>query len=216
MRGRVTVVVDNHSWIVPYAEQLVLRARSLGFEAIFAGSYDAMNGGDIAFCLGCTKIARESTLAKNKWNLVVHESALPLGRGFAPIAWQVINGARSIPVVLMQADVGADTGPIVEQDEIKLTGYELCDELRRMQGEMTIVLCERFLEKHPDCPLQPQIGEPTYFRRRTPEDSRLDPDRTIRDQFNLLRTVDNDRYPAFFEIDGHRYQIQISRVRGLA
>ena len=29
-------------------------------------------------------------------------------------------------------------------------------------------------------------------------------------QFNLLRVVDNERYPAFFELDGRRYTIQIS------
>lgn len=213
MRGSVTVVVDNPSWIVGYAQDLVERARIQGFDAGFSDSYDSMGCGDIAFLIGCLGIAKQATLAKHKWNLVVHESSLPNGRGFAPVAWQVIAGAKSIPVVLMQADVGADTGSIVDQDEIRLTGYELNDELRRMQGEMTVTLCEKFLKRYPDIQPLPQSGIPTYFRRRTPEDSRLDPDRSIRDQFNLLRTVDNDRYPAFFEIDGNRYQLRISRVK---
>ena len=40
-------------------------------------------------------------------------------------------------------------------------------------------------------------------------DSRLDPDDTIAQQFNLLRVVDNERYPAFFELLGRRYILKI-------
>ena len=33
--------------------------------------------------------------------------------------------------------------------------------------------------------------------------------KSIKDQFNLLRIVDDERYPAFFEIDGSKYFIKI-------
>jgi methionyl-tRNA formyltransferase len=211
VRQKITVVVDNPSWIIPYAENLVLRARELGFEAAYAKSYEDMPAGEIAFLLGCTKIASPEVLAKHRLNLVVHESDLPLGRGFAPVAWQVIAGATTIPVMLIQAVEGADLGPIFGQSEICLSGYELGDELRHLQGEKTIELCVQFLQAFPSISSVAQVGEPTYFRRRTPDDSRLDPDKTIRQQFNLLRTVDNNRYPAFFEIDGHRYYLRIAR-----
>jgi methionyl-tRNA formyltransferase len=55
----------------------------------------------------------------------------------------------------------------------------------------------------------PQAGEPTWYARRRAADSRLDPDRTLAQQFDLLRVVDNDRYPAFFDLRGHRYRLRI-------
>ena len=36
--------------------------------------------------------------------------------------------------------------------------------------------------------------------------------RTLAEQFNLLRTVDNTRYPAFFDLQGHRYRLHIEKV----
>jgi methionyl-tRNA formyltransferase len=54
-------------------------------------------------------------------------------------------------------------------------------------------------------PQPPGGGE--RHRLRTPEDSRLDPNRSIADQFNLLRVADPDRYPAFFDLAGCRYEI---------
>jgi methionyl-tRNA formyltransferase len=211
VRGRVTVLVDNPSWIAPYAQQLVDAAQRMGFESIFIHSQQQIEPGDVLFMLGCIKILPADLLKMNQWNLVVHESCLPKGKGFAPVAWQVIHGAKAIPMVLFQAGTDVDAGPILMRDDIPLTGYELWDELRQMQGAKTLDLCIRFLRDYPACTPTLQAGDATFYVRRTPADSRLDPDKTIREQFNLLRTVDNDRYPAFFELDGHSYEIHIMR-----
>ncbi|HEY8995231.1 MAG TPA: hypothetical protein VIM71_11255, partial [Lacunisphaera sp.] len=57
---------------------------------------------------------------------------------------------------------------------------------------------------------RPQAGEPSYYPRRRPVDSRLDPDKTLREQFNLLRACDPDRYPAYFEVAGRRYEVRVT------
>lgn len=205
----VTVVVDNPSWILPYAEQLVQKARELGFTAVLARAYADVPRGEIAFYLGCVSLAPSDVLGRQQINLVVHESDLPSGRGFAPVAWQVLEGRTRIPVVLFEAVADADAGPVYLRDEIVLQGHELHDEIRRIQGAVTIRLCTAFLEQYPGLAPTPQRGAPTTFRRRTPRDSALDPDKSLREQFNLLRTVDNERYPAFFDLNGHRYVIKI-------
>ncbi len=58
-----------------------------------------------------------------------------------------------------------------------------------------------------------QEGAPgPYLRRRTPEDSRLDVHKSIAEQFDLLRVVDNQRFPAFIDYRGNRYVIKIEKV----
>ncbi len=57
-----------------------------------------------------------------------------------------------------------------------------------------------------------QCGEPgPYMPRRTPLDSQLDPGKSLAEQFDLLRVVDNERYPAFIYHRGKRYLIKIMK-----
>jgi len=56
-----------------------------------------------------------------------------------------------------------------------------------------------------------QAGDPSYYRRRRPPDGQLDPDQSLRAQFNLLRVSDNQRYPAWFKIEGVRYALKIEK-----
>jgi methionyl-tRNA formyltransferase len=205
----VSVVVDNPSWILPFAKQLVIIANDLGHSASLANAYGEIGDGDVAFFLGCVSIASPSVLRQNRLNLVVHESELPKGRGFAPVAWQILEGHNNIPVVLFEATDGVDSGPIFLREEIQLTGYELNEEIRMLQGDATVRLCENFLKAYPGIEPVQQQGESSRYRRRMPIDSKLDPDKSLRGQFNLLRIVDNKNYPAFFELDGHRYIVKI-------
>ena len=54
-----------------------------------------------------------------------------------------------------------------------------------------------------------QQGEPSYYRRRTPEDSEIAPSATFEQAFDLLRVADEDRYPAFIRMRGKRYRVRL-------
>ena len=53
------------------------------------------------------------------------------------------------------------------------------------------------------------IGKGTYYKRRLPEDSEIDIEKSIKKNFNLLRVVDNEKYPAFFYYKGKKFIIKI-------
>lgn len=208
----ISVVVDNDSPVIPYAQKLVSWCNENGDNALFCGDHASVREGDCAFYLGCLKITPEDILKRNRYNLVVHASDLPKGRGFAPMTWQILEGKNSIPFSLIEAVKNVDAGVVYYKEYLELSGNELCDELRHLQGEKSIELCKKFL-KSPQPPRgTEQTGEATVYPRRRPEDSRLDIDKTILEQFNLLRTVDNKRYPAFFEHMGKKFKIQIEEA----
>lgn len=209
---RVSVVVDNDSWILPWAERLVDRCRcELGDDAVLVRAYDAILEGDVAFFLGCTGLAPPQVLARNWFNLVVHESAVPEGRGFAPLTWQILQGRNEIPVSLLGATEEADAGPVYLQRTLRFEGHELNAELRAAQGRVTVDLCIAFLAAGDPPDGVAQHGEPTWYSCRTSADSKLDPHRTIAEQFEQLRVADNERYPAFFYYRGHRYVLRIEK-----
>ena len=209
---RVSVLVDNESWILPYANRLVAWCEQNGFHATLVRDQEMLKPSDICFLLGCVKIVTQKNLQKSKRNLVVHESDLPRGKGFAPVAWQILEGKQKIPVCLIDASEKVDGGNIWLKKFILLEGHELHDEWRSMQGELTVSLCQEFLETYESLKPQQQVGEESSYPRRRPSDSELNVEKSIAEQFELMRIVDNDHYPAFFYFRGKKFKLEISEA----
>ncbi len=207
---KIQILVDNiNSWIVPYAKKLEHQLKMSGHIANVFHNADEIIEGDILCLLSCEKKIKQLNL--NKYNLVVHESYLPKGKGWSPLTWQVIEGKNKIPVTLIEASDSIDSGLIYLQNEILLKGHELVDELRDLQGGATIDIIIEFITNIHSLQSKEQSGEETFYPRRINLDSELDINKTISDQFNLLRVVDNERYPAFFVKDGIKYKLLISK-----
>jgi len=208
---KVQVLVDNrNSWIVPWAQELCAQVRDAGHHARLLHDPGSVEAGDVLVLLSCERRFRD--LAKNTHNLVVHESALPAGRGWSPLTWQILAGHDEIPITLFEAVDEIDAGPIYLQDVMRFAGHELLPELRAEQGRKTVELVLRFLDALPDVKRRAQRGDVSVYPRRTPADSRIDPERSLSEQFDLLRICDNERYPAWFERDGVRYTLRIDKA----
>ena len=194
---------------------MVAQLVELGHKVACQHEVKDIDSGDLAFFISCGQIVPPEVLKKHHHNLVVHESNLPEGKGWSPLTWQILEGKNEISICLFEAQETVDSGKIYLKDTLKFKGTELVDELRYTQAMMTIRMCLEFVEKYPEILSkgQKQEGKSTYYKRRKPKDSQLDIDKTIREQFNLLRVVDNERYPAFFEIDGERFVLKIEQIK---
>ncbi len=207
----ITIVSDPDSWINKYIPAFVETLKGQGHQPRWIHDVNEIEEGDFVFYLGCGQLVSADVLSRNRHNLVVHESALPKGKGWSPLTWQILEGKNEIPITLFEAAESIDSGTIYLQDVMHFQGTELVNELRRTQAESSIKLCLEFIDRFPDVVAQgkEQKGQSTFYKRRTPKDSRLDPDKTLRQQFNLLRVADNECYPAFFELGGRTYVIKI-------
>ena len=208
----IQILVDNpNSWIIPYAKELQAKLIALGYDPRLFHNHDQVIQGDILCLLSCEKLFKDLNL--NKHNLVIHESDLPKGRGWSPLTWQVLEGENEIPITLFEAAEDVDAGVIYSQEIVTFNGDELIDELRAAQGNSSIRQIISFVLNYPKNKGREQTGIPQYYRKRSEKDSQLDVDKTIKEQFNLLRVVDNERYPAFIEIMGCKYYIKISKQK---
>ena len=206
----VQILVDNrNSWYVPFAHKLKKNLSKITYSTSIIHDHSEVKKGDILCLVSCEKIFKNLEL--NQANIVVHESDLPKGKGWSPVSWQVLEGVNKIPITLLKADKDFDSGIIYFQDFIKLDGSELLDEIKTQQGLITNKLIEKFVVSYPFVKGRKQIGKSTFYNKRTPVDSELDIDKTIKEQFNLLRIVDNGRYPAFFKINGKKYTLKINK-----
>lgn len=209
---KVQVLVDDPaSWFVPYARELVRELVGLGHEATLLHAHAAVSSGEVLCLLSCTRIFRHLSVCAH--NVVVHASALPQGKGWSPMAWQIQEGAAVIPLTLFEASEGVDDGPVYLRSVVRFAGHELLDELRAGLARGVCALVLRYVDEYEYVEPIPQVGEETHYRRRTDEDNRLDPAESIAQQFDRLRVCDNERYPAHFELRGHRYELRIRKAR---
>lgn len=52
-----SIVVDNESWVLPYARQLVEKLKQRGDDALVVRRHEDVRRGAVAFYLGCVKKA---------------------------------------------------------------------------------------------------------------------------------------------------------------
>ena len=206
---KITILTSNDQWFERYAKNL---SKELKCSCFF--SHTEIHNFDIVFILSYHKIIPQDILKKNRHNIVIHASNLPQGKGWAPLFWQILEGKKEIVFTMFEASEGVDDGDIYMQKTLKLNGYELNSELREKQANLTIQMCKEFIDnydlyKNP----HPQKGEESFYPKRTPKESELNINKTIKEQFNLLRIVNNEEYPAFFVIDKHEYILKIEKRR---
>ena len=169
-------------------------------------------GGDILFLVSCSQLVGETERKKFPTILVIHASDLPRGRGWSPHVWSIVEGENRITVSLVEAASPVDSGPVWAKTQFELEGHELLPEINQKLFDAELELMTRAVRDRGALTPTPQAGDPGAYRcRRAPADSRLDPGKTIAEQFDLLRVVDNERYPAFFDLRGKRYVLKIEK-----
>lgn len=213
MPYNLSLLSDADTWMNAYLPALKAELEADGHSVTWVHRPADVPKGEVCFVLSCTRLLTPEVLARHRHNVVVHQSALPLGRGWSPLSWQILEGADVVPVTLFEAAADVDSGTVYFRDEIRFNGTELVDELRYGQAETSIRLCLRFIREYPGVVALgvEQVGSPTFYARRGPEQNRLDPDKTLKEQFNLLRIADNERYPAYFELNGETYVLRIEK-----
>ena len=167
--------------------------------------------GDIAVFISCNNLVKNEYLVLNKSNVVCHPSNLPKGRGFSPIAWEILNNSEKLTFTLFEANEKVDDGEIYYKKEIELLGTELNDDLRSIQAEITFELILKYINEYPKINGSKQVGEATYYRKRNKNDSELDINKSIMEQFNILRIADNLNYPAHFFFKNQKYILKIEK-----
>jgi methionyl-tRNA formyltransferase len=186
---------------------------SKGHSASLVFDKAELQGGDILFLVSCSQIIRDEDKNKYRATLVLHASDLPKGRGWSPHIWSILNGANQITVSLLEASEPVDSGAIWLKTTFTLEGHELLPEINAKLFEAELLLMTDAVEQFELIKPVQQVGDPgPYMTKRSPEDSQLDPNKTIAEQFNILRVADSQRYPAFMNWQNKRYMIKIEKV----
>lgn len=170
----------------------------------------------IVFSLGYSRIIPKEYLRKPALGVVVfHSSDLPKGRGWAPLFYTIIHKLPTLTQTMFFASEGVDDGPVIAKASYPLTPHLLLSDLRNIDDLLTL----RLLAQYAPLLLENKIHgvkqddkKASYWKKRNPEDSQIDPNSTILEAYDFLRALPKE-HPAFFEKDGAKIKIHIEIER---
>jgi len=162
--------------------------------------------------ISCSELISKSEREKFKKTLVLHASDLPYGRGWSPHVWEIINGANSITVSLLEAEDNVDTGDIWKKISVDIPKTALFDEINELVFNAELELMDFAIKNFDNIiPVEQSNIETIPWSKRSKKDSLIDINKTLIEQFDLLRVCDPKRFPAYFFKDGVRFNILIEK-----
>lgn len=172
-------------------------------------------GGDVLFLVSCSEIVKPNVKSQYGETVVLHASDLPAGRGWSPHIWTLLGGAEQIIVSAIRAEEPVDTGAIWAKRAVAIPRHALYDEVHRALFDTELALMDDVLAliESGSAPASQRSDEKaSYYPRRTPKDSEVDPALPLTQNFNHIRLMDPNRYPAYFRLHGCTYTIKLEKL----
>ena len=150
-------------------------------------------------------------LATRQTRLNVHPTLLPHYRGPTSGAYQIMDGQTESGSTVHVMESGVDTGAIVAQSRVKLDRFDTVRSVQRKvyETEPRLLLEALALIDGGAEPVPQTTG--SVFPRRGPKDSEIDPNISLVDLYDTIRSCDPEDYPAFFFVDGEKVCVRIWR-----
>lgn len=133
-----------------------------------------------------------------------HMTDVPYGRGGSPLQNLIVRRHRETILTALRMAPDLDSGPVYLKRELSLEG-STAEEIYIRASELSASMIQTIISEEPEP--EPQTGEPVVFRRRRPNQSRVDSPISLQSLFDFIRMLDAEGYPsAFIEQDGYRFE----------
>lgn len=159
---------------------------------------------ELAIVVGYSYLLPNSVLNLPRGAVGLHHSLLPEGRGFAPVAWTILNREERAGTTLFKLTKEVDAGDIAGQEEVRVASDETNESLRLKLDSIGLRLITDFLNG--DFEWRKQSGVPSYYGKRVPEFSEINWGESAEEVYRLIRASPSDAR-AFFEVDGYKVYV---------
>ncbi len=212
---KISVLCSDDEHPVNPALAVWMNRNRVDNEILLARTKSELKFGDILFLISCNEMIDKCIRDKFKVTLVLHASDLPEGRGWSPHIWKIIEGSSEIVVSLLEAEDTVDSGRIWSKKKINIPNHSLWNEINELIFNAELDLMDFAVREYSSVePYEQRDIPPSYYPKRSPDDSRLDPSQSIECLFNQMRVCDPKRFPAKFELFGQDYKITLKKIGG--
>ncbi len=174
---------------------------------------------DLAFVIGWQRLIPAevlSSLSIGAFGMHGSSMNLPLGRGRSPMNWSIIEGRKSFYTNLFRYDPGVDSGDVVDTFKFQITPGDTAETMHFKNTLAMKFLIEQNIEKlvHNQFSTTPQTDEitPTYYPKRTPDDSLIDWSLDVNSLERFIRAVTRPFNGAFSFIQQHKVVLLNAQV----
>lgn len=142
--------------------------------------------------------------------IAFHAAPLPFGKGGSPVQNLIARGFAETKLTAFKMSAGFDDGDVYLQRDLSLSGSA-----HEIFARMSVLTASMIKEIITDWPTPvPQVGESVVFRRRTPEQSRLESSYDLGRLYDHIRMLDAPEYPkAFIEVDDTRIEFSDAELQ---
>lgn len=139
---------------------------------------------------------------------------LPKGRGRSPLNWSLIEGRRRFLLHMFLIKAGVDDGDVFAVEDFDITPF---DDIETLYLKVSLCTRRMLLRNLPDLlagrlPTRPQLGEPSYYPKRTPDDGRIDWEvMDVHQIYDFIRAQTRPYPGAFGPLDGRMLRVWKAR-----
>lgn len=200
------VIADSRSWRPLMVENLAARTGELFFK---------INSPDDLTAENLTKLGIQRVFLPH-WShripdavysrfecIVFHMTDVPYGRGGSPLQNLIARGIYETKISALKCTASLDAGPVYMKRSLSLHGS--AEEIYIRASEIIEDMIAEIVDTSPEP--KEQQGEPTNFRRRTPEEGNIAELNDLHQIYDYIRMLDAEGYPkAFLEVGAFRLE----------
>ena len=144
-----------------------------------------------------------------------HSSLLPKYRGRAPVNWAIILGENKTGITMFYLTPNADDGDIIAQKEVEILFNDDCNSVYKKCAKAGAELIKIYLPLIKKG-IAPRIHNPSksypICPKRTPEDGKIDFNRSSLEVYNFIRALTKPYPGAFTFVDGKKVIIYKAEI----
>ena len=170
---------------------------------------------DILLSCGFSFVIPYEVIVEFRYAINVHPSLLPKYRGYRSAPYILINGEKESGVTVHFLNEELDKGDIILQEKFEVSVFDTPKSLKRKidncEKKVVLKALQMIEEGNYICKKQDERYASTYNYMRTPNDSEINWNCSLKDLYNQIRACDPEDYPAFFYVNGEKVCIKLWR-----
>lgn len=206
------LVISNRNWNKNIFNQIISKYSGNWFfiedkKDLNLNSINNINPRYIFFLHWSWKVPQD--VISNYECVCFHMTDVPYGRGGSPLQNLIIRGHEKTKLTALRMTDEFDAGAVYLKEDLSLFGN--AEEIYIRASYLSAKMIKRIIEQEIS-PI-PQTGEVTIFKRRKPEESKIQSVDSLLSLHDFIRMLDAEGYPkAFIEYQGFRYEFSRSAL----
>lgn len=170
---------------------------------------------DFLICLGWRRILPQEIIYLVNQSINVHPAILPDYKGYHPIPYVLMNNEKKHGITAHFITTKVDSGKIILCKKFAISEFSTINSIQEKIKKMMPHFLNELIKilNHKKILTKVNNNKKTKIiaPKRTSKDSEIKPGMYFKDAFNLIRSCDPSRFPAYYLVNAQKVYVSLSR-----